>query len=244
MLHSLFAVLGQVGLTAGVAAAAAWAFTVWFAQKHIEARIKAAADQHLAKQKHEFDRTIEGLKARVGRLQDRASKLHQREYEVLPDAWGLLNKAYGIAQEATGSQAIYLGKNGGDREAIEAIIEQCDLEDWQKARLKASPHWYSDYTEMRLDKSITNARAAIIEFRNFVILNGVLIQEPLERLMLRAAGHIADANEMRWAVVEGINEPSDPERLKEHLQQAGGLLEEIKHTTRSMLFETEYVPAQ
>lgn len=244
MYPTLFELMAQIGLSAGVAAAATWGLLVWFGQKSIEARIarglvtfKAERDVEQQAQKHRFDLMIETLKSDIARLHDRASKLHQREYEVLPEAWGLLNKAFGLANDASKSQAIYLGR-ANDPEAVAALIEGSDLADWQKAKLKGSPSWYEDFTQMGQDHKIIEARVAISDFSNYIILHGVFVEEPLLALMHQASGAIAKANEARWAIVEEINTPKDPELMDHHLSEAARLIGEIKLATRNRLFET------
>jgi hypothetical protein len=44
-------------------------------------------EERLATFKHEHQKEIEQLRLRINTLMDRTTKLHQREFDVLPEAW-------------------------------------------------------------------------------------------------------------------------------------------------------------
>lgn len=53
-------------------------------------------EQRLAAYKHEQQKELEQLKFAINAQMDRATKLHQKEFEVLPEASGKLMNAYGV----------------------------------------------------------------------------------------------------------------------------------------------------
>lgn len=252
----ILAWLGQLGVTTGVAAAAAYGMFKWLGAKWIEARyagqlikLKAAADEKIEvfraeraeyrdELNRDFQRESERLRAEVSRLSDRASQLHKREYEALPEAWGLLSKAFGRALEASREGAIYPHFDTSDKEALAHFIDSEDLADYQKEKLKASPNWYSEYTKMRQNRAVIEARKLISEFNNYIILNGVFFQESLVEKMHEVKNLISMANERRWAVLEEINESTDEATAKDELTKADKLIGEIKREIRAKLFET------
>jgi hypothetical protein len=153
VLQTILAWLGQLGLTAAAAAAVAFGVFRWLGQRWIQAQydkqlvaLKAAADKELeayradkAEQRdalnRDFQHQSDRLRAEVGRLTDRASQLHRREYESLPEAWGLLNKAFGRVAEAARSGAIYPHFDAADPEAVAHFIDGTDV----KRRSKLTP---------------------------------------------------------------------------------------------------------
>lgn len=255
--QGLFAWLGQFGVTIVAAAAVAYGLFRFLGKKWIEGlyakqlvALKAAADRELeafrvekSEQRdaltRDFQRESDRLKAEISRLADRASQLHRREYEILPEAWGLLNKAFGRACESARSGAIYPHFDQNDPAALAHFIDGEDLADYQKAQLKASPSWYDDYTKMRQNKAVLDARVLIGDFNNFIILNGVFLEEPLVSKMREAKEVIASANEKRWAVLDEINELGDEAQMKKDLAVAGQLIDEIKGMVRAKLFTTQ-----
>src|ERR1700736_1981739 len=51
-------------------------------------------DERLAAYKHEQQKELEHLRFRINSLMDRTAKLHQREFDIVPEAWGRLVEAY------------------------------------------------------------------------------------------------------------------------------------------------------
>ena len=80
--------------TAAVTVAAAWAFLKWWGAKWIENRFsknleafKGEQQKLLEVYKAEQQRELEHLRHR---LSSRISKIHEKEFEVLPKAWLML----------------------------------------------------------------------------------------------------------------------------------------------------------
>ncbi|MBV8766846.1 MAG: hypothetical protein JOZ66_18215, partial [Hyphomicrobiales bacterium] len=51
-------------------------------------------EERLAAYKHAQQRELERVKFEVNALMDRTLKLHQKEFDVLPELWGLLVEAH------------------------------------------------------------------------------------------------------------------------------------------------------
>lgn len=90
MMQTFFAILGQVGLTVGVAAAAAWGLFRLFGEQWLSARFS----ERLEALKHAQQRELEQLRLAINTALDRNTKLHEREFAVLPDLWEKLNYAF------------------------------------------------------------------------------------------------------------------------------------------------------
>ncbi len=86
----------------GVAAFAYWLFKL-FSDKWLTAKFS----QQLEKNKHDQQKELEDLRFEFNKLMDRTVKLHQREFDVLPEAWALLVEAYGITMAVTSSMQQY-----------------------------------------------------------------------------------------------------------------------------------------
>ena len=99
--------IASLGITGAVAATSAWALFKWFGSRWIEDRFSKELEEFRSKKqveletlRTEFGRETERLKADLNRFADRATRFHGREYEVLPEAWGLMNRAFGAASNA------------------------------------------------------------------------------------------------------------------------------------------------
>ena len=56
--------------------------------------LDARFEKRLQALKHEQQKELEQLRYKVSALLDRAVKLHQREFDALPEAWSKLNDVY------------------------------------------------------------------------------------------------------------------------------------------------------
>jgi hypothetical protein len=56
--------------------------------------LDARFEERLQALKHEHGKEIEGLRFKIAALLDRTTKLHAREFEVLPEVWSKLNDAF------------------------------------------------------------------------------------------------------------------------------------------------------
>src|SRR5258708_27369237 len=91
-LSNLLATIGAVVIGAGAVGGFAW----WLFRAFSEKWLNAKFEERLAAYKHEQQKELEHLKFSINAQMDRATKLHQKEFEALPEAWARLMDAYGI----------------------------------------------------------------------------------------------------------------------------------------------------
>lgn len=96
--------LGEVlkwvgGLTLGGTAATLIAYEAF---KHLSAKLlDEKFETRLEKMRHQQEIELARVQAGIDRMIDRATKLHQAEFEVLPKVWELINAAYWGTMAAT-----------------------------------------------------------------------------------------------------------------------------------------------
>jgi hypothetical protein len=80
-------------ILANAAATSAVAFGMFklFAEKWLNSKFQRQLEEF----KHAQQKEIEQLRFRINAMMDRATKLHQRAFDVLPEAWSRLNDACG-----------------------------------------------------------------------------------------------------------------------------------------------------
>src|SRR5437867_8574244 len=94
----------QIIAIGGGAAALAYGLFVWLGKRWLE--------QHFAKSlerlRHEQAKEIEHVRHEINSLFSRVSKIHEREFEVLPAAWQKLHESYGRVFKACSRLVDYL----------------------------------------------------------------------------------------------------------------------------------------
>src|SRR4051794_22694874 len=94
VIEPLLATLGGVAVALGLTGAAAFGLFKLVGEKWLTARF----DERLAEYRHAQQKELERLRFKINGLMDRATKLHQKEFEALPEAWGKLADANAIVQ--------------------------------------------------------------------------------------------------------------------------------------------------
>lgn len=83
--RSLFALVGLVLGAGGGVAIVAYALLRFFGEKWMNAKF----EERLAAFKHAQEKELEELRYKINALLDRTVKLHQKEFDVIPEAWGM-----------------------------------------------------------------------------------------------------------------------------------------------------------
>jgi hypothetical protein len=87
----------QVGVSAGVALG----LFKWIGQKWVEQRLSVSLEKFKAQQQKELERVKADQQKEIERLRhllaSRVSKIHEKEFEFLPQAWLMLNDLHGSA---------------------------------------------------------------------------------------------------------------------------------------------------
>ncbi|GJE41308.1 hypothetical protein [Methylobacterium soli] len=95
--QSAWNVLGVLGLLFALASVATyWAFKI-LSTKWLDARF----NERLESYKHAQQRELEHLKFEINSLLDRTTKIHQLEFECLPEAWRQVTDAFFYGKELT-----------------------------------------------------------------------------------------------------------------------------------------------
>jgi hypothetical protein len=179
MLDILSESLKLIGGVAAIgAAASAFAYAVFriFATRWIETRFS----ERLEEFKHQQNQEIEHVRFRINTMMDRNVKLHQREFDVLPDTWSLLSEAfYAVEPVALGVQRNPdLDKMSAER--LDEFLETSPLTALQKAELKAASDKKKYYGEVKAWHDLDKAIDAYNEFHTKFAKNGIFIMEPLK----------------------------------------------------------------
>ncbi len=176
-LEPLLQLVGAVVLAGG-----GLSLLVYGVFKHLAAKwLDARFDQRLQALKHEQQKEIERLKVKVSALLDRAVKLHQREFEVLPEAWGRLNDAYWQVRNFVSPLQTYPDVSRMNAPQFEQFINDCRLLDWQKAELRAAGDKNAYFQDAIFWHKLSDAQNKSREAYSYLMKNGIFIKEEVRQ---------------------------------------------------------------
>lgn len=142
--QQILASFAGIVLTGGGAAAFAFYLFRQFGEKWLS----SVFERRLEALRHEQAQEIERLRFRIAKMLDRASKLSQREFEVLPDAWAkLVDAYYGARAHVSGLKQIPAVDQMSE-EQLEEFLRSSELTETQKNELRNSDNRAGTYHEL------------------------------------------------------------------------------------------------
>jgi hypothetical protein len=155
---------------------------VYHAFKYLAAKwLDARFEERLQALKHEQQKELEQLRYKVSALLDRAVKLHQREFDVLPEAWSKLNDAYWYVRSFVSALQTYPNVDQMNPAQQEEFIDSCQLQEWQKAELRQAPEKTRYYQSKIFWHKLTQANEKSRDAYTYLIKNGIFISEDLRQ---------------------------------------------------------------
>jgi hypothetical protein len=176
-LDPIFRLVGGI-----VVAGGGLSLIVYHAFKHLAAKwLDARFEERLQALKHEQQKELEQLRYKVSALLDRAVKLHQREFDVLPEAWSKLNDAYWYVRSFVSAFQSYpdVGRMGAAQQ--EEFIASCQLQEWQKEELRQAQDKTRHYQSAIFWHKLTLANEKSRDAYTYLIKNGIFISEDLRK---------------------------------------------------------------
>lgn len=200
MLNEVFALLGQIIVGAGAAAAFAWWLFRTFADKWLQSKF----DAQLESLRHQQAREIETLRFELGKLSDRALKLQEREFDKLPKLWEQLSEAYGrVYRLAVGFQQLP-DLDAYDAEHLDAFLGgQKDMPEFEKKRLRESTRRTDLFIEISRRRELYDASRATNEFHNALLTSRIFLTREVARALtetdrLIRTAFIEQSGDAKW----------------------------------------------
>jgi hypothetical protein len=167
----------------GAGAVVTFAFQLFkrYGEKWLEARF----DERLQNLRHAQAQEIEGLRFKVSTLLDRATKLHQREFEVLPEAWAKLSDAYWSATALVAPFRETYNLSSMSEPQLEALIAKSRFQDWQKDEIRAASDVSKKYNEIHELYNLADAKKACTDSSRYLGVQGIFVESELRKKMDR-----------------------------------------------------------
>lgn len=176
ILGPILTAIGSLVVAGGGLAAIAYALFRIFSEKWLTTKF----EERLATYKHAQQRELEHLRFEINALMDRTVKLHQREFEVVPQAWSLFNDAYWRISGFMGFKS-YPDLNQMSDVQLEEFLSKSSMAEWQKAELKAKSDKTTYYMNHAGWMEISEAYKMYGEWQIFFLKNGIFISKEIKK---------------------------------------------------------------
>lgn len=180
ILNNLAAVFGYAVLALSGVSGIVW----WIFRTFSERWLNAKFNERLETLKHEQQKELAELKFAIDAQMDRATKLHQLEFESLPKAWRLLMNTFGIVRDLTsrGQSTPDLNAMSNDQREdfiVNGMIGK-ELAEWQRQTIRNAADKTAEFRNQWEPFRIARARQASAKFYKYFRANGIFIRESIK----------------------------------------------------------------
>jgi hypothetical protein len=194
------AILGTLGLSVSLVVTVSWTAFRWFGQTWIESKFSRAMEEYKSEQAQELER----LRHRINSTFDRLTRLHDREFEVLPDLWGKLVEARLWAISYVSSFQSYPDIARLEDDALAEYLAERPFAEWQRREIMNAEDRQEQFIKTHNRYRYSDVNDKIRAFELAFAKNGIFLSADLESMMQKLIDFI------NAAVIEhNINEEHD-----------------------------------
>lgn len=230
----IFKWIAGLGITVTVAVTAAYATFKFLGKKWIDSHFA----ERLEKFKHDQNQEIERLRYRINALMDRTTKLHQHEFEVLPEVWQKLGIALSVTTNFTSRFTRHPDLDPMGEAQFSAFLARSELADWEQAELREGRDRNGRYQKMIFWHQLHKVVELHADFHNYFISKGIFIQPELKERIRALSNMMYDAFRERQLDAENPVFGEDRFAKGDQLQREGpGELQAIEKEVQARLWE-------
>ena len=233
--------LGEVVIYGGGSAAAAYLLFQFLGKSWIESKFA----EKLELLRHSQAQELQRLRVEIDSILSGAIKLQEKEFETLPEAWLMLDTAYGNVASLVHPYQESPDLNRYNDVALEEFLADSVLKESQKQEIRIARDKTTKYVEVIFWYRLNKVNDSIRAFHNFIARNSVFFPPELkakfkavssllwEATVSKKIGHQAQDWKMQdrgWDKVKDEVEPMKNEieeeiyqRLQSHAKGAGAL---------------------
>ncbi len=168
--------LGKILAYGGGAAAVAYGIFVFLGKKWIENKFQ----ERLAAYKHSQNEELEELRYRINSLFSRVTKIHEKEFEVLPVAWTKMIDAIGHISRLVSVYQEYPDLNKMNEKMLGEFLNKSKLREYEKEELLKAENKLEYYIERVFWLNLNEVEQTCSDFHNFIIRNRIFLSSDLK----------------------------------------------------------------
>lgn len=221
--NEVFALIGQIIIAGGGGALVSFGILRSFSERWLDSKLQRSLEAF----RHEHAKEIEHLRLRVNGVLDRTTKLNQKEFEVLPEAWQLMVDAKLKVEAFIDNLQTYPNLDGMSDVQIKEFLNSQPIHDWDKDHIRVSVNKTKAYIKVILPHYYESCKNSHSKFYFHLIKKGIFIPRSLNAKFL-------SLSDLIWnALVEGFHNRqynlNIMEECKTKLEEEGpDLLKEIE----------------
>jgi hypothetical protein len=228
----LFALLGKVLIAGGGGAVVAYGLFQLFGRNWINQYF----DKQLQQFKHDQQIELERLRHEINSLFSRISKIHEKEFDVLPKAWELLHEANGAVLQLVKAFRRVSSPNGMSEPQLEEFLAAGRLTESQKTELRHARDKDKYYQDATFWLELSDAKRAQVALNNYLVVNSIFMTETLRqqfKTINGSLGSVIAGEEISREIGSGSAELA--KSRSESLNQISSMFNEIESAVQKRL---------
>lgn len=138
---------------------------------------KFAKDLEEAKQEHQKE--LQRIQLQIDARLDRAAKLHSKEFEVLHEAWRLIDLATAATNSLTGKLVSIPPLNTINNALVDLTLKSSGLSEVVQEQIRQATDKEKLWGDARQSQDLDTANRLRVEFFNYFMANGIWIKRDL-----------------------------------------------------------------
>jgi hypothetical protein len=231
-LGDLLSTIFAIGI---VPAGIAWTFFRFLGQKWLENKFAAQLDE----QKHEHAKELQELKRKLDAQLSRINKLQEREFEVLRDAWDLLQDAQGHVSSLLSIMRSYSDLSKLSPERFEEFLAGSRLSAVHRQEVADAANRTEHYRDLIFWYDLHDAKQAYWKYRALITKNSIFLQPEVGDLFEKIASVLWDGLVSREVGEESKDIKFWVEASRDMRNKLQPLMEKVREAVRKSLRQSE-----
>ncbi len=235
--RGLYLVLPLLGALYGL-------FKLWL-EKKLDRRFKEQLAEIEAKRtaaledlKHEHTKELEHLRSTIQALYSRISKIHEKEFEVLPRAWLYLHEAYGAAVNLMSRLRSIYKLDATPTDSLEEHMTSLKFSDAEKQLLRSASDKQETYRTIWESKLLLDAEERQRILTNYLIEHRIFMDDEL-----RTAFDSVNKSLIHAVTLYATGKGFDAKMVTEASQELHGLESKIADVEKAVQKRLRYYDA-
>lgn len=171
------------------------ATVAYFLFQHLgKAWIENKFAQRLEQHRHEQALELQRLRVDIDSLLSGALKLQEKEFAVLPEAWGKLYNAHALILWLVSPLQEYADVGRMKPEQLDELLSRTEFTESQKDEVRNSYEKNNVYSDIDFWHRLHKVKKAFGDFQNYVVRNGIFLPPDLKEKFTKIA-------EILWSAV-------------------------------------------
>jgi hypothetical protein len=183
MIEMLSALVGKIIIFGGGSVAIAYGFFIFLGKKWIENKFATQLEEYKTNQNKE----LEDFRYKIRTLFNRIVKIHEKEYEVLPEAWVKLHDARDSVSFLVKPWQSYPNFNRLKESNIRELLKtKYKWSDKQITELIDAENKDIFFNKVIFNQSCDDTQKKIIDFHRYIVRNSIFMSKELKEQFSKA----------------------------------------------------------